>query len=60
LVYLWRAVDVAGRKRATFQIAELVEQKQRMGAGAGMPFQAHSCVFSNLPFSPMDLWGKWC
>jgi hypothetical protein len=21
---------------------------------------AHSCAFSNLPFRPMDRWGKWC
>jgi hypothetical protein len=29
------AVDVAGTKRAPFEVAELVEQEQRMVAGAG-------------------------
>jgi hypothetical protein len=28
-------VDVAGTKRGPFQIAELIEHKQRMVAGAG-------------------------
>src|SRR6195256_2237080 len=31
-----RAVNVAGTKRAPFEVAELVEQKQRMVAGAGI------------------------
>src|SRR6202023_45100 len=30
------AVDVAGTKRAPFEVAELVEQEQRMVAGAGI------------------------
>ena len=30
------SVDVAGTKRAPFEVAELVEQKQRMVAGAGI------------------------
>ena len=44
------AMDVPGTQRAAFQIAELVEQKQGMIAGAGMSSSTVPSPAARRPF----------